>query len=45
MSDFKRKCTIFDFISAPAGLADSTCTVPLAGFTGPTSDGKGKWRR
>ena len=41
MSDFKAKCTKFDFgcgsAPDPAGGANSAPPDPLAGFKGPTS--------
>jgi len=49
MSDFRPKCTKFDFGwgSAPdaAGWAYSASPDPLAGFRGPTSKGEGKGGR
>ena len=45
MSDFKAKCTQFDFgwgsAPDPAGGAYSAPPDPLAGFKGPTSKGRG----
>ena len=45
MSDFKAKCTKFDFgwgsAPDPAGGAYSDPPDPLAGFKGPTSKGRG----
>ena len=44
MSDFKAKCTKFDFgwgsAPHPAGGAYSAPPDPLAGFKGPTSNGR-----
>ena len=45
MSDFRLKCTKFDFgwgsAPDPAGGAYSAPPDPLAGFKGPTSKGRG----
>ena len=49
MSDFKAKCTKFDFgwgsAPEPAGGAYSAPPDPLAGYKGPTSKGREGMRR
>ena len=49
MSDFKAKCTKFDFgwgsAPDPAGGAYNAPPDPLAGYKGPTSWGRGGGRK
>ena len=49
MSDFKAKCTKFDFgwgsAPEPAGGAYSAPPDPVAGYKGPTSKGREGMRR